>query len=46
VTGFLDRAPASHHDEAAGKGEVGRKRFNWEGVDGALFDAAVAGVGV
>ena len=43
--GAFHRAGAAHHDQGARKGEVGRERFEREGVDAAGDDAAVAGIG-
>ena len=40
--GGFDGALAAHDDQAAGEGEVGRERFEGEGVQAAVFDPAVA----
>lgn len=39
-------AVAAHHDQGAGKGEVGGQRLNGKGVELPGFDASVAGLAV
>jgi len=44
--GLFDGALAANDDEGAGKREVGRQRFDGEGIETAEFDASVAGFGL
>ena len=46
LAGLFDRALAAHHDQAAGKGEVGRQGLEGKGMEASHFDPAVTAVGL